>query len=73
MPQGVQITDNFARLPVLPPLELSALVADTLGKVPVQWGRPHTGLFPAERLIVQFANGSRAFVKAAVDAQIIRP
>lgn len=65
----LQVPDNPTRLPVSPPPELDALVAGALGRVPVQWWRPHTGLSPAERLVVRFADGSSAFVKAAVDPE----
>ena len=47
--------------------ELHAQLAAALGKEPAAWRRPHTGLSPATRLVVRFADGSSAFVKAAVD------
>jgi len=47
--------------------ELSARLASALGKEPVAWRTPHTGLSPATRRVVRFADGSSAFVKAAVD------
>src|SRR5215475_13400786 len=50
-----------------PTSELRALVASGLGKEPVHWHMPHTGLSAAQRFVVRFADGSRAFVKAAVD------
>jgi aminoglycoside phosphotransferase (APT) family kinase protein len=50
-----------------PTSELRALVASALGKEPVYWHRPHTGLSAARRFVVRFADGSSAFVKAAVD------
>jgi hypothetical protein len=62
-----QLPENPVRLPVPPPPGLDALVAGSLGRAPVQWWRPHTGLSPAERFVVRFADGSSAFVKAAVD------
>jgi len=49
--------------------ELSARIASALGKEPVAWRTPHTGLSPARRHAVRFADGSSAFVKAAVDAR----
>lgn len=52
-----------------PTPELRELIASALGKEPVAWHRPHTGLSPAQRLVVQFADGSSAFVKAAVNRQ----
>lgn len=64
-----QVPDNPTRLPVSPPSDLEALVASALGKMPTQWWKPHTGLSPAERLVVHFTDGSSAFVKAAVDSQ----
>ena len=62
-----QVPEDFARLSASPPPRLEALVADALGKGPVQWWRPHTGLSPAQRFIVRLADGSSVFVKAAVD------
>ena len=50
-----------------PTSELRALVASALGKEPVHWYKPHTGLSAARRFVVRFADGSSAFVKAAVD------
>jgi aminoglycoside phosphotransferase (APT) family kinase protein len=47
--------------------ELRAQLASALGKEPVGWRTPHTGLSPATRRVVRFADGSSAFVKAAVD------
>lgn len=49
------------------PPELRAQVTSALGKHPVAWRRPHTGLSPARRFVVRFADGSSVFVKAAVD------
>ena len=49
------------------PPALRAEIISALGKEPVGWRRPHTGLSPARRFVVQFADGSSAFVKAAVD------
>jgi aminoglycoside phosphotransferase (APT) family kinase protein len=50
-----------------PTSELRALLASALGKEPVHWYRPRTGLSAARRFVVRFADGSSAFVKAAVD------
>jgi aminoglycoside phosphotransferase (APT) family kinase protein len=50
-----------------PTSELRALVASALGKEPVHWHKPHTGLSAAQRFVVRFADESSAFVKAAVD------
>ncbi len=50
-----------------PTPELHALVASALRKEPVAWHKPHTGLSVAQRFVVRFADGSSAFVKAAVD------
>ncbi len=50
-----------------PTPELRALVASALGRQPVRWHAPSTGLSPAQRFVVSFADGSGAFVKAAVD------
>ena len=50
-----------------PTSQLRALVTSALGKEPVHWHRPHTGLSAAQRFVVRFADGSSAFVKAAVD------
>jgi aminoglycoside phosphotransferase (APT) family kinase protein len=49
------------------PPELRAQIVSALGKEPVGWHKPHTGLSPARRFVVRFADGSSAFVKAAVD------
>jgi hypothetical protein len=38
----------------------------------VRWLKPHTGLTAAQRFVVRFADGSSAFVKAAVDAETER-
>jgi hypothetical protein len=51
---------------VVPP-ELRAQIVSALGKEPVGWHKPHTGLSAAKRFVVRFADGSSAFVKAAVD------
>ena len=50
-----------------PASQLRTLVTSALGKEPVHWHRPHTGLSAAQRFVVRFADGSSAFVKAAVD------
>lgn len=50
-----------------PDLELRDLVESALGKKAVAWRTPHTGLSGAHRFVVGFADGSGAFVKAAVD------
>lgn len=50
-----------------PSPEIVALLDATLGKVPVECWKPHTGLSPAERFVARFADGSSVFVKAAVD------
>lgn len=51
-----------------PTQELHTLIASALGKEPIDWHRPHTGLSAAS-FVVGFADGSSAFVKAAVDDQ----
>jgi hypothetical protein len=38
----------------------------------VGWQKPHTGLTAAQRFVARFADGSSAFVKAAVDADTER-
>lgn len=55
-----------------PTPELVDLVTRTLGKRPVQWKKPHTGLTAAQRFVVRFEDDSSAFVKAAVDADTER-
>lgn len=52
-----------------PTQELHTLIASALGKEPIDWHRPHTGLSSATCMVVGFADGSSAFVKAAVDDQ----
>lgn len=49
--------------------DLGARLASALGRKPVSWRTPQTGLSPAKRFVVGFADGSSAFVKAAVDTQ----
>lgn len=49
-----------------PTQELHALIASALGKEPIDWHRPHTGRSAAS-FVVGFADGSSAFVKAAID------
>jgi hypothetical protein len=53
--------------PTQPTPELAKSVEDRLGKRAVRWQKPHTGLTPAQRFVVQFEDGSSVFVKAAVD------
>jgi aminoglycoside phosphotransferase (APT) family kinase protein len=48
------------------------VVAAAFGAEPVHWRAPHTGLSAAERFVVRLANGSSAFVKAAVDETTAR-
>ena len=55
------------RQPAAAPSEISQLLALVLGKEPTRWYTPHTGLSRAKRFVVHFADGSSAFVKAAVD------
>ncbi len=50
-----------------PPLSLRDAVASAVGKRPVSWHRPRTGLSAAHRYVVGLSDGSRLFVKAAVD------
>jgi aminoglycoside phosphotransferase (APT) family kinase protein len=38
-----------------------------IGKEPIRWYRPHTGLSSAQCFVVRLADGSSIFVKAAVD------
>ena len=47
--------------------ELVALMADTFRKKPVAWKKPQTGLSSAQRFVVSFEDGTRLFVKAAMD------
>ena len=56
----------------VPTPELHARVTSALGKEPVDWRRPDTGLSAAQRFVVRFADGSKVFVKAAVDPQTER-
>ncbi|MFI6679900.1 phosphotransferase [Kribbella sp. NPDC050470] len=51
-----------------PTQELHTLIASALSKEPIDWHRPHTGRSAAS-FVVGFADGSSAFVKAAVDDQ----
>jgi hypothetical protein len=50
-----------------PTLELVKTVEERLGRRAVRWHRPHTGLSPAQRFVVQLDDGASVFVKAAVD------
>src|SRR5262245_35221112 len=65
-------TASTSRSRAQPTSALRALVASELGRGPVHWHTPHTGLSAAQRFVVRFADGSSAFVKAAVDDQTER-
>jgi hypothetical protein len=53
--------------PAQPTPELVERVEARLGKRAVHWHKPHTGLTPAQRFVVQLEDGSSVFVKAASD------
>lgn len=53
--------------PELPSDFLREIVESSQARQAVSWHKPHTGLSPAERFVVTFRDGSRVFVKAAVD------
>ena len=53
---------------VPPTRQLQDRVSAALGAT-TRWRAPHTGLSAAERFVVEFADGSSAFVKAATDAE----
>jgi hypothetical protein len=55
-----------------PTPDLLRTVETHFGTNVVRWLKPHTGLTAAQRFVVRFADGSSAFVKAAVDADTER-
>jgi len=59
--------ENRYGSPHTPSPGLRERVARALGREPVDWRKPHTGLSRAERFVLRFGDGSGAFVKAAVD------
>jgi hypothetical protein len=55
-----------------PSASLRQTVEQSLGQGVVAWKRPELGLSAAERFAIELADGSRFFVKAAVDADTER-
>jgi hypothetical protein len=55
-----------------PTADLVRSVETYFGKRVDRWLKPHTGLTAAQRFVAWFADGSSAFVKAAVDADTER-
>ena len=53
--------------PDSPTEELVALISGAFKKKSVKWTKPHTGLTVAQRFVITFEDGSRLFVKAAMD------
>ena len=58
--------------PNQPTADLVRQVETHFGVKVVEWRKPHTGLTAAQRFVARFADGSSAFVKAAVDAETER-
>jgi len=58
--------------PHQPTADLVRRVEAHFGVKVVGWRKPHTGLTAAQRFVARFADGSSAFVKAAVDADTER-
>lgn len=59
---------RLGEAPQQPTAALVALVEDAMSARATSWRKPHTGLTPAQRFVVQFENGDSCFVKASVDA-----